>query len=437
MQEAVITVDHVSKVYQLYKAQKDRLKEVWSLTHKSYHEDRYALHDISFQVNKGECVGIIGTNGSGKSTLLKIITGVLEPTSGTVEKTGKISALLELGTGFNMEYTGLKNIYINGLMMGYTGKEMDEKVQGIIDFAEIGDYIYQPVKTYSSGMFARLAFAVAINVDPDILIVDEALSVGDIFFQAKCYKKFNEFQQKGKTILFVSHDLSSVLKYCDRCLLINKGDQIEFGNTAEVVNRYRKLLVETARDQDKEVDEDVRVMNEHNAKKRGISAKHENTGKMKDNLVLNPNVSDYGNGKAEIYDFAIMDDGRMITNSISKNTTVRIVMKVKFNEEIDHPIFAYTIKDLKGMDVTGTNTFLEGNQIEKAEKGSTWEVTFKQTIPLQGGQYLLSLGCTGYEGDKFTVHHRLYDVCNLHVLSERNTIGVVDLNATVVVKQEG
>ncbi len=437
MQEAVITVEHVSKVYQLYKTQKDRLKEAWSLTHKSYHEDRYALRDINFQVFKGECVGIIGTNGSGKSTLLKIITGVLGATDGRVEKKGKISALLELGTGFNMEYTGLKNIYLNGLMMGYTSQEMDKKVQGIIDFAEIGDYINQPVKTYSSGMFARLAFAVAINVDPEILIVDEALSVGDIFFQAKCYKKFNEFQEQGKTILFVSHDLGSVLKYCNRCLLINQGDQIAMGDTAEVVNLYRKLLVETAREQDHKVDEDVREMNAHNAELRGEAAERKPEGLRKDQLVLNPNVSSYGNGKAEIVDFAIVDERGEVTNSIMKNTLFRIAMKVRFDEALENPIFAYTIKDLKGQDITGTNTFLEGQNIESVRKGNVLEVTFSQKMVLQGGQYLLSLGCTGYEGEKFVVHHRLYDVCNLHVLSERNTIGVVDLFAKVSVQQEG
>ena len=437
MQDAVIRVEHVSKVYNLYRNPKDRLKEIWSATGRVYHEEHYALRDICLEVYRGECVGIIGTNGSGKSTLLKIITGVLEPTQGTVEKKGKISALLELGTGFNMEYTGRKNIYLNGLMMGYTHQEMDDRVQQIIDFAEIGDYIDQPVKTYSSGMFARLAFAVAINVDPDILIVDEALSVGDIFFQAKCYKKFNEFQKQGKTILFVSHDLGSVLKYCDRCLLINQGDQIACGNTAEVVNIYRKLLVDTAREQDHRVEEDIRQMNAHNAKERGIADIRAETGKWQDSLVLNPNVSSYGNGKAEIIDFAIIDERGTVSNSVAKNAAFRIVMKVRFAETLQEPIFAYTIRDLKGQDITGTNTMLEGKTPERVEKGEICEVSFQQNMTLQGGQYLLSLGCTGYEGEKFVVHHRLYDVCNLHVLSERNTIGVVDLNASVRIRQEG
>ncbi len=244
MDNCVIKVSHVSKSYKLYDKPSDRMKEAWSLNkNKKYHKDYYALNDIDFEINKGQCVGIVGTNGAGKSTLLKIITGVLQPTDGKVTVNGKISALLELGTGFNMEYSGLKNIYINGTMMGYSKEEIQERVESIVQFAEIGEYINQPVKTYSSGMFARLAFAVAINVDPDILIVDEALSVGDIFFQAKCFKKFSEFLEKGKTILFVSHDLSSVLKYCDKCILINKGKQVAYGETAEVVNIYRKILI--------------------------------------------------------------------------------------------------------------------------------------------------------------------------------------------------
>lgn len=217
--------------------------KIFSLTHKSYHRDHNALQGINLDVYKGECVGIIGTNGSGKSTLLKIVTGVVAPTSGTLEINGKISALLELGAGFNQEYTGIENIYLNGTMVGFTKEEMDEKLQSIIDFAEIGDFINQPVKTYSSGMFARLAFAVAINVEPDILIVDEALSVGDIFFQSKCYQKFLDFKKAGKTILFVSHDLSSIIKYCDRSLLIHQGKQIAVGKSSEIVDIYKKILV--------------------------------------------------------------------------------------------------------------------------------------------------------------------------------------------------
>ena len=203
------------------------------------------MNDVSFQVGQGETVGIIGTNGSGKSTILKIITGVLNPTDGEVKVNGRISALLELGAGFNMEYTGIENIYLNGTMIGFTKEEIDEKLQDILDFADIGDFVNQPVKTYSSGMFVRLAFAVAINIEPEILIVDEALSVGDVFFQTKCYHKFEEFKKMGKTILFVSHDLGSIGKYCDRVVLLNKGVKLAEGKPKDMIDLYKRVMAES------------------------------------------------------------------------------------------------------------------------------------------------------------------------------------------------
>lgn len=198
--ENAIEIENVTKIYKLYDKPIDRLKEAMSVSHREYHKDFYALSQISFTVEKGQTVGIIGTNGSGKSTILKIITGVLTPTTGNVSVNGKISALLELGAGFNMDYTGIENIYMNGTMMGFSRKEMDAKLDDILEFADIGDFVYQPVKTYSSGMFVRLAFALAINVEPEILIVDEALSVGDVFFQSKCYRRMDEIRKKERRL---------------------------------------------------------------------------------------------------------------------------------------------------------------------------------------------------------------------------------------------
>lgn len=235
MSKTAIRVADVTKIYKLYDNPKDRLKESLGLTRKKCYQEHYALNHINFEVKKGETVGIIGTNGSGKSTMLKLITGVLTPSAGEIQVDGRISALLELGAGFDMEYTGIENVYLNGTMIGFSRSEIDEKMQDILDFADIGDFVYQPVKSYSSGMFVRLAFAVAININPEILIVDEALSVGDVFFQAKCYRKFEEFKQQGKTILFVSHDLGSITKYCDRAILLNKGQKIFEGTPKETV----------------------------------------------------------------------------------------------------------------------------------------------------------------------------------------------------------
>ena len=302
MNEIVIKVENISKVYKLYEKPIDRLKETIGLSKKVYHTKHYALENLSFQVEKGETIGIIGTNGSGKSTLLKMITGVLTPTSGNIIVNGKISALLELGAGFNPEYTGIENIYLNGTMMGYKKEEMDDKIESILEFADIGEFINQPVKTYSSGMFSRLAFAVAINVEPDILIVDEALSVGDVFFQAKCYKKFNDFKKQGRTIIFVSHDMGSIMKYCDKTLLIDRGKFVDMGPSANMIDIYKKILVnQYVPDSDnEEIIEDVMEI--------------EGTNKWYEKLQINPTKLEYGNKKAEIIDFAIVDDKNKINN---------------------------------------------------------------------------------------------------------------------------
>ncbi|MBO4862960.1 MAG: ABC transporter ATP-binding protein [Eubacterium sp.] len=429
----VVEVKDIRKIYKLYDKPIDRFRETMSIIHKDYHSNHFALDRINMTVNKGECVGIIGTNGSGKSTLLKIITGVLNPTEGEVKVRGRISALLELGTGFNMEYTGRENVFLNGTMLGLTRKEVEDKFQEIEDFAEIGDFIDQPVKTYSSGMFARLAFAVAINVDPDILIVDEALSVGDIFFQSKCYRKFNDFKEKGKTIIFVSHDMSSVLKYCERCLLINKGKQVALGPSSEVIDVYKKILVNQF-DEEELPDTENAEEAEKTTETKGTEEKKQSNiidTKWKESMLQNPNYIEYGDGKAAITDFAIFDENGNLANAIYKGTEFTIKIKVEFFEEVENPIVAYTIKDLKGTEITGTNTILEGKHIGKMKKGDIHVFSFKQKMPLQGAQYLLSFGCTSYVSDELVVYHRLYDIVNLQVISERNTVGFVDLDSTV------
>ena len=418
----VIQVKDLTKMYKLYDKPSDRLKEALGLTRKKLYKEHYALHDVTFDINEGECVGIIGTNGSGKSTILKIITGVLTPTEGEVKVDGRISALLELGAGFNMEYSGLENVYLNGTMIGFSKEEIDARLDDILEFADIGDFIHQPVKTYSSGMFVRLAFAVAINIDPEILVVDEALSVGDVFFQAKCYHKFEEFKKQGKTILFVSHDLSSVSKYCDRVILLNKGVKLDEGSPKQMVDLYKQLLVG------------------QNPVKQSGTDSGENTPKTeKDHgsFQANPNLLEYGNRMAEIIDFEVLDDRGMLSNTIEKGTSFKIRLKARFNEDIQEPILAYTFKNIKGTEITGTNTMFEKVQIERSGKGDTCTVTFTQDMNLQGGEYLLSFGCTGYKDGDFTVFHRLYDACNITVVSSKNTVGFYDMNSKIEVQCEG
>lgn len=415
----VIQVSHLIKMYKLYDKPSDRLKEALGLTKKKLYREHYALHDVNFDIQEGECVGIIGTNGSGKSTILKIITGVLTPTEGEVKVNGRISALLELGAGFNMEYSGLENVYLNGTMIGFSKEEIDARLDDILDFADIGDFIHQPVKTYSSGMFVRLAFAVAINIDPEILVVDEALSVGDVFFQAKCYHKFEEFKKQGKTILFVSHDLSSVSKYCDRVILLNKGVKMDEGSPKQMVDLYKQLLV--GQDPVKQQEE------------AGASSKEE---KGEGNFQANPNMLEYGNRMAEIIDFEVVDDKGVRSNTIEKGSSFQIRMKVRFNEDIQEPIMAYTFKNIKGTEITGTNTMFEKVQVEKSGKGDVCTATFTQEMNLQGGEYLLSFGCTGYKDGDFTVFHRLYDACNITVVSAKNTVGFYDMNSRVEIQCE-
>ena len=440
-EDIAISVNDVSKMYKLYDNPMDRLKESLGLSRKKKYKEHYALNHVSFQVHKGETVGIIGTNGSGKSTILKIITGVLSPTGGEVSVNGRISALLELGAGFNGEYSGLENVYLNGSMIGFSREEIDAKLQSILDFADIGEFIHQPVKTYSSGMFVRLAFAVAINIDPEILIVDEALSVGDVFFQAKCYRKFEEFKEMGKTILFVSHDLSSIGKYGDRVVLLNKGEKLAEGGAKEMVNLYRRVLVNQYDDADLEEGAENAEAGQDGQLTDGTAgenvSKKEHAGggrAMKDSLNLNPKVLEYGSKLGEIVDFAIRDDTGMITNVIEKGKEFSVQMKVRFQADVNDPIFAFTLKDLKGTEITGTNTMYEHTPVKPQKAGDVREITFKQIMPLEAGEYMLCLGCTGYKDGDFTVFHRLYDVCNLTVITDKKAVGYFDMFSKVSVK---
>ncbi|MEK4325935.1 ABC transporter ATP-binding protein [Paenibacillus sp. FSL R7-0312] len=416
--ENVIEINDLTKIYKLYRNPVDRLKESLSIFGKNYHKDFFALNSMTLHVQRGEALGIIGKNGSGKSTLLKIMTGVLSPTSGELSVKGRISALLELGAGFNPDFSGLENVYLNGTMMGMSKEDVDKKIDDITAFADIGDFIHQPVKTYSSGMFVRLAFAVAINVEPEILIVDEALSVGDIFFQAKCFKKFSEFKEQGKTIIFVTHDMSSVMKYCDRVIVMNEGIIVDEGAPGPMIDIYKKILV----NQYSEVESmDVKNTFVENQWKKGIN--------------INPSFSDYGNNKAQIIDFGVFDHKGDLTNVIMKSKEFKLKMKVQFNEDITDPIFAFSIKDIRGTEITGTNTMLESVNTGLIRKNDIYEIEFTQNISLQGGDYLISFGCTGYENNDFVVYNRLYDIFNIHVIANKNSVGFFDMDSNIKVQK--
>lgn len=372
MKDIVIKVSSLDKVYRLYDKPIDRLKEALNICKKKYHKEYYALQGVDFEVTRGETIGIVGTNGSGKSTLLKIITGVLNPTVGEVEVNGKISALLELGAGFNPEYTGIENIYLNGTISGYSKEEMDKKIDVILAFADIGDFVYQPVKTYSSGMFVRLAFAVAINIDPDILIIDEALSVGDNIFQAKCYKKFEELKDKGATIVLVTHDIDSVRRFCGRCIWLDKGIMKEAGDAEKVTSHYMSYTSKKAKISEtktKVIDNKIQVSDVQQKEFKAIARWGSSVG-----LIKNVRLVDKKGDEIEYLD---------------KKQDINIIIDFSISSEIaniENLGVAFSIKNTKGQDLIVGSTFEEQEQMLKE---GLHRVEFQMQNYLIPGEYYL------------------------------------------------
>lgn len=366
-----ISVKNLKKIYSLYDSRRDKLKEAFSITGKKYHKDFEAIKGISFDVEQGECVGIIGLNGSGKSTLLKILTGVITQTEGTVEINGKVSALLELGAGFNPEYSGLENIYLNTMLMGYTRKETDEKLDQILEFADIGDFINQPVKIYSSGMFVRLAFAIAITIDPDILIIDEALSVGDVFFQQKCYKKIKEFAGKS-TVLIVSHDLNAITKFCQRIIVMNYGEIVYNGEPTEAISQYFRVKQGQIKEkQQNDVVENVKQFENYKV----------------------PDTKDYS-GKMDVviekyyYEIDKNPFGEMCENG----NGVDIRMLVHSERDIENLIVGYQVRDKYGNEMFGETSLTSKVEQFSLHSGMNL-ITFSYTWPeVREGDYFITLG---------------------------------------------
>ena len=392
--------------------------------HLSRNERFWALKDVSFNVDRGDAVALLGRNGAGKSTMLKLISRITAPTEGEIRIRGRVASLLEIGTGFHPELSGRDNIYLNGTMMNIPRKEIDRMVPEIVEFADIGEFLRQPVKSYSSGMFARLAFSVAVSVRPEILIVDEALSVGDVFFQTKCYKKFDEFQKSGMTILFVSHDLSAISRYCSRAVLLNQGVMEGEGEPKAMVDLYKKILSGRRKGLEKP---------ESSLPRKAAGE----AGFWQDAMECNPDTLEYGDHSADIIDFGLFDAGGRLTNTIVKGEPCTIRMKVLFNRDIREPIFAFSIKNRMGIELTGTNTMIENCETGLCREGETVTVSFTQPVMLQGAEYLLSLGCTGYGSSELQVYHRLYDVCTFPVTAGKNTVGYFDMGSEVKLEKEG
>ena len=421
--EPVIKIDNLIKEYKMFDRKIYRLAEVVIPKYKK-HKIFRAMDELNLEVKKGEILGILGKNGAGKSTLLKMITGVTFPTSGEIKVNGKVSSLLELGTAFNMELTGIQNIYQHGEVMGLTKEQIDSKKDEIIEFADIGDHLYQPVKTYSSGMFARLAFACAINVDPDILIVDEVLSVGDMSFQLKCFKKFEQFKNSGKTILFVTHNIGDVMRNCTRTIILDRGKKIFDGNVKEGVDKYKKIIVG--------LDIDNEISQEEVEKKADNEEKLKNKEFWRNHFELNQEELIYGTNAVDIIDYGIFNSKGEYENLVKNSEPVTIKAKIKFNKDIDNPIFAINIKDMTGLEYCGMNTITHGLNTGFYKKGDIAVVSFTQVIPIKPGKYTISFGCTKFKkSGELEVFQRRYDTLFMEVIAYRECLGLCDLDSKI------
>ena len=430
----MIKITDLVKEYKMFARKKDRLMEAMfpSFVHK--HGTFKAMDHLNLEIKKGEVVGILGKNGAGKSTLLKMITGVVVPTSGEIEVNGKVSSLLELGAAFNPDLTGVENIYQHGQVMGLSNEQIESKKQDIIDFADIGEHLYQPVKTYSSGMFARLAFACAINVEPDILIVDEVLSVGDMAFQLKCFKKFEQFKEEGKTILFVSHSVSDILRNCTRTVILENGKKIFDGDVKIGVDKYKKIMVGLSLDDDKFDDEDNLDITIKSKEKKNNDS--DNKKEWKGFFVQNPEMVDYGDRRAEVIDYGMFDTKGRPINAFDNNDVVVLKSKIKFNEDVTDPIFTMTVKDFHGTILAGTNTNIEKVITGSYKKGDIVVAEFKQKIPITAGKYTLSFSCTKYNlnGD-LEVLNRKYDALLIEAFTTKNGVGIIRLDSKIDIEK--
>lgn len=420
-----IIVDNVSKNYHVYTKPEDRLKQFFfnrfNSKKKVFYKDFWALNALSFTVNKGDSVGIVGRNGSGKSTLLQIICGTLAPSTGSVSRSGRIAALLELGAGFNPDFTGRENIYLNGAILGLSKREIDGRFDEIVKFSEIEEYIDQQVKTYSSGMFIRLAFSVAIHSAPEVLIIDEALAVGDVFFQQKCFERLKKLKSEGVTLLFVSHDVTSVKLLCDKAILLHKGQLIKIGEPKSVVNEYIKINSHT--DDEGEVISETVEKQQHEADI--VKAESTPSG-------LEEPEYRYGSNEAVIASFSILNsDGLPLEGVIQNDEIVKITMELEFRQDVESPVAGFYIKDRRGIELYSGNTFYLDAPIGSQKIGSRVKVAFAQALRLAPGEYSLSLGLSNYVDGVSTPLDRRYEASKLTILSEKTIIGMFDLNSKV------
>jgi len=415
-----LRVENVSKQYRIYAHPGDRLKESLTRGRWKRHREFWALRDVSFELEAGTTTGIIGPNGSGKSTLLQIITGTLEPTHGHVQHEGRIAALLELGAGFNPEFTGLENVYLNASLLGFSKREIDARLPDIERFAEIGDFIAQPVKTYSSGMYVRLAFAIAVSADPQILIVDEALAVGDAVFQHRCLRRIKEMQESGATILFVSHDPHTIRALCTRAILFNAGRVEAEGKPSDVLNRYQKIIMS-------------RQANYEAA--RIVAAEADEVGELQlleEDFKPLSYTFRHGDGTAEILSVDLMDAARRPIEFVETGEPVVVRVRARLQEEVNDPVCGFLIRNRHGIHVYGTNTEIQQAYFGRVRSGEVIEATFVFNCWLGVGEFSITAAIHSAGGTSFDW---MDDVLFFRVMSTVAIDGVANLNASVTTRR--
>ena len=433
-----IIINDVSKVYTNVKSSLSDKNRTWRLMidallnvnhRKTQVENFIALKSTSFKIKKGDAVGIIGLNGSGKSTLLQIIAGTLKPTTGEVKAEGKIGAMLELGSGFNPDFTGKENIYLNARILGLKQNEIDKRYDAITTFSGIGDFVNQPVRTYSSGMVVRLAFAVVAHIEPDILIIDEALAVGDARFQSKCFSFLESFKEKGKTLLFVSHDINSIARLCNSAILLHKGKIISNGLPKKVINEYSKIIsgnhISSEEEEQTPRNKELVSQDSDNENQRVEFLKSEHKEKHQEEF-------NYGGEKAEIISYCISDKDGNESKVISSSEFFTISFTVLGKELIKKPIYAMTIRDTKGQQIYGQNTLFSKIPTNDLENGKKVKITFQLSANLGAGKYLISFGVTRFqEDDELEVIHRRYDAEELQIINSDGSFGIANCNCSI------
>ena len=440
--EIAANIENIDKCFHIYDQPRDRLKQfiipkaqkAFGMRESRFYREFWALRNIEFQVRKGETVGIIGRNGSGKSTLLQIICGTLNPTSGEVKTRGRVGALLELGSGFNPEFTGRENVYLNAAVLGLKRQEIEDRLDDIISFADIGQFIDQPVKTYSSGMVVRLAFAVQSQIDPDILIVDEALSVGDAKFQAKCFDRLKKLKDRGTSILLVTHSSEQIVTHCTRAVLLNDGAVVEIGEPRRVVNRYLDLLF--GRERKPVATESDRV---ESLRPDKIIESDYPLSQTDDIFAIHPNYNHneyrWGDGSARILDFYLAADGEAYPSVIDTGQQIVLAVSVQFVVELVRPILGVTIKTKEGVTVYGVNSeSLQTNAFEAlGQADSVVMPVIKFRCQLAPGDYFISLGVASRQGADVVPHDRRYDAIHLNVSPDVSFHGLINLEAALQV----